>query len=305
MMFNRIEAKFKAKASIRQARPNPMVVTLVFLLLTSLLSTVVERLIFDPGELIRTLLYQYGYQVEEIVPYLLDTYAAKLGILEAVSFVLGIYTTVMNFGYVSYSLRLSRNEDPELSHIFDGFLKLWRVLWMGFLKGLFMGLWGLLGMVPALVVLVVGVMAEMDLYSLMGIYILALVLAILVVVIVGYRYCLAEYFLLDDPGRTARECITLSKKAMKGWKMERFTLDFSFFGWAFLGALFVGGLSQIWYVAGLLGMLAFNAWYLPYRYVTVANFYNHVSGRADPVQKDADWEGRMKELNDAFDKPEF
>ena len=45
-------------------------------------------------------------------------------------------------------------------------------------------------------------------------------------------------------------------------------------------------------------------WFLPYRMGTVANFYDCVSGRADPFPKGgSDWDDRMKDFNDAFDKP--
>lgn len=307
MGFNRIEAKVRAKTSIRQGQPSAMKVTLVFLLLTSLLSMVVEYLTFDPADVIGGL-FSLGYgvdELEEILRYTWFHYAGQIGIYLAVSAVLGIYKTVMSFGYTSYTLRLSRNEDPELSHIFDGFLKLLRVLWMSFLKGLFVTLWTLLGMVPALVVLTVGVLTEMDPYAFAGIYTLMTVLAVVAGVVASYRYCLGEFFLLDDPSRTALECITLSKKAMKGWKMERLTLDLSFLGWALCGQIMVTSLSQIWYLAGVAGMLVFNMWYLPYRCVTEANFYNCVSGRTDPFPRDSDWEDRMKELKDSFDKPEF
>lgn len=304
MGFNRIEAKVRAKNSIRQGIPSPLRVTFVFLLLTSLLRMVVEYLTFDPMDVI-TYLYQWGYQPEEILNYVWSRYADQILICSAVGLVLGIYTSLMDFGYTSYALRLSRNENPGLSHIFDGFLKLLRVLWLTFLKALFTTLWGLLGMTPALALLTVSIFMEMDLYTILSAYFFVVLLGAVAAMVASYRYCLSAYFLLDDPSRTARECIRLSKKAMKGWKMERFTLDISFLGWALCGRILIVGLSQIWYVAGVAGMLAFNSWYLPYRCVTEANFYNCVSGRTDPFQKGSDWEDRMKDLNDAFHKPEL
>lgn len=309
MIFNRIEAKFRAKTSIRQAQPGVMKVTLVFLLLTTVLSTVVNYLVTEPSDIFWELV-GYGYEIEEILDYLqleyvLSRYISQAALAGLVSLVLSVYSTVMDFGYISYSLRLSRNEGPGLSHIFDGFLKLLRVLWMSILKGIFMALWTLLGLIPAVILLVVGLLTEMDLYAVIGGYIFLLILGVISAMIAGYRYCLAEYFLLDDPSRTALQCISLSKNAMKGWKMERFTLDMSFLGWALCGSILVLGLSNIWYPAGVIGTLAFNAWYLPYRCVTEANFYNCISGRTDPFRQGSDWEERMKDLQDSFDKPEF
>lgn len=308
MGFNRIEAKFRAKESIRQEQPGVMKVALVYLLLTSLLSTMVNYFVFDPLDAIQEL-YYYGYRAEDsldILNYVWDLYANQIGLFSLVSFALSIYSTIMEFGFASYALRLSRNEAPELSHIFDGFLKVLRVLWMTFLKGLFMNLWILLGMLPGAVFLVVGAVAELDVDALVGIFMLSMVLAIVLGTMAALRYSMSEYCLLDDPSRTARGCITQSKKIMKGRKMEFLTLEFSFIGWAICGEFLITALSQIWYGAGVLGMVAFNMWYLPYHSVTMANFYNFVSGWSSPFsQGDTDWDSRMKDFNDAFDKPDL
>jgi hypothetical protein len=82
--------------------------------------------------------------------------------------------------------------------------------------------------------------------------------------VVGLRYRLAYYFILDDPNCTARQAIRRSKTAMKGWKMELFTLDLSFFGWVLLGVMTCGILML---------------WVGPYRGATQANFYDAVTGR--------------------------
>ncbi|MDE6108041.1 MAG: DUF975 family protein, partial [Oscillospiraceae bacterium] len=300
-----IEAKVRDKTSIRQAQHSAMRVTLVFLLLTTVLSMVVGYLTFDPMDVIWELVAVLRYQVDEAVEYVWKNYANQIWLYMAINAVLGIYTTVMSFGYTSYGLRLSRNEAPELSHIFDGFLKLLRVLWMNLLKGIFVTLWILVGMIPAAALALVGYVTEMDYYAFSSTYILAVVLAVVVGMMVSYRYCLSDYFLLDDPSRTARQCIRESKKAMRGWKMERFTLDISFLGWMICGQILVSSLSVIWYPAGVIGMLVFNAWYLPYVGVTTANFYNSVSGRTDPFHQSSEWEDRMKDLQDSFDKPEL
>lgn len=305
MGFNRIEAKIRAKTSIRQGKPNAMRVSTVYLLLTSLLtSLLMSALRFDLPEL----LYYYaqrGYEPEEILSILWSQNAGQIGLSWAMSLVLGIYTMIMGFGYVSYTLRLARNEDPGYTHLFDGFVKFWRVLWMNILRGIFIFLWTFVLVLPAIAALFVLLMfGEVNPYSIFGVYTLVAVWGAVACMAVSYRYCLAEYYLLDDPSRTARACITLSKRAMRGWKMERFTLDFSFVGWFFAGEFLVLLLSRIWYPVGLVGMLAFNMWFLPYRMGTVANFYDCVSGRADPFPKGgSDWDDRMKDFNDAFDKP--
>lgn len=303
MGFNRIEAKIRAKTSIRLGKPSALRVSLVYLTLTTLLSSVIQAFQFD---ILEPLYYylQRGYEMEEILNILWSQHGQQIALQRAIGLVLGLYTTVMSFGYISYTLRLARNEEPGYAHLFDGFVKFWRVLWMNLLRGIFTVLWTLAAMLPVLALFVVLILTEADEYALAGALTLSVVWGVVACVVVSLRYCLAEYFLLDDPSRKARTCITLSKKAMKGWKMERFTLSFSFLGWAILGELLVLSLGRIWFVAGLAGMLLFNMWYLPYYWTTLANFYDCVSGRTDPFPKgDSDWDSRMKDFNDAFDNP--
>lgn len=300
MGFNRIEAKFRAKASIRRAEQSPYQVSLVYLLLTTLVSQLVGLLISDPMD---TVLYyiQWGYEVEEILSYVWATLSGQIALYAAISVVLSVYTTIMSFGYFSYSLRLSRDEEPALSCIFDGFFKWARVLWLSILKGVFVGLWSMVFILPAGILLVVGTLLYWDVYALMSVYVILLGAGAFMAAVASYRYCLAEYFLLDDPNRTARECITLSKNAMKGWKMERFTLDMSFIGWVLLGGLLSGLLAVVWAPLQIVGTIGFNTWLLPYRAATEANFYNHVVGWKNPLRSEEnDWESRMRDLRDSF-----
>ena len=48
MGFNRIEAKFNAKISMRQTRPSPIWITALFLLLTVIVKQVVVAVVGDP-----------------------------------------------------------------------------------------------------------------------------------------------------------------------------------------------------------------------------------------------------------------
>lgn len=302
MGFNRIDAKFRAKAAIRQATYSPYKVSLVYLLLTSLVSQLVGLLISDPAD---TILYyaQWGYDVDVILNYVWTELSGQIILYAAISVLLSIYGTVMSFGYYSYTLRLSRNEEPELNRIFDGFFKWARVLWLSILKSVFAFLWGMILIVPAALLYAVGILLlELDVTAMSLLFLTMWIGGMVMIVVASYRYCLAEYFLLDAPDRTARECVTLSKNAMKGWKMERFTLDMSFIGWILLGVLLASFLSLIWTPLGIVGTLAFNAWFLPYRSTTEANFYNDVTGWKNPFQptEENDWESRMRDLKDAF-----
>ena len=48
MVFNRIEAKMAARESIRLTRPSPLLVTLLYFLLTSMLLTFIGMLFYNP-----------------------------------------------------------------------------------------------------------------------------------------------------------------------------------------------------------------------------------------------------------------
>ena len=262
-MFNRIEAKMQAKASMRQASPSPLLVTLVYILLTAVLAWALNLLLFDPVSIVMNDL-RVGYTLEESVFYLIDEYGTALITVFVVQLVLSVYRTIMSFGYTSYALRLARNEGPGYAHLFDGFAKFLRVLWMNILIGIFAFLWGLVALIPLSLLIVMAVMFRQLSVFLIG---LVYVLAIAVSIIVRLRYRLAAYFLLDDPSCTAREAIRRSKKAMKGWKMELFILDLSFIGWELLGSITMGILF---------------VWVLPYLHTTMANFYDCATGGMYP-----------------------
>ena len=265
-MFNRIEAKMQAKASMRQTIPSPIWVTLVYLLLTSGLLWLLNLVLFDPMSIIADDLLA-GYTLEESLYYLIQTYSSGLVIALFIQLLYSIYQTVMRFGYTSYALRMARNEGPGFGNLFDGFAKFLRVLWMNILIGLFAFLWTLVAAVPAVILVVVAVMARADLIYIFGLYWGAIIVSVAVTLIVRLRYRLAPYFLLDDPACTAREAIRRSKRAMKGWKMELFVLDLSFIGWELLGSLTLGILF---------------VWVLPYLNATEANFYDCVTGGMYP-----------------------
>lgn len=279
--FNRQEAKIRAKTSMRLGSPNPMWVTLVFLLLTELVSALVGRLgtgiADDMGYYV-----MWGYDAEEILRFVWNEYSTRILTMLALSPVMGIYTALMSFGYVSYTLRLARNENPGYNHLFDGFAKFGRVLWMSILKYVFVLLWTLLGMVPGFAFLVIGAVADMDFELLLSVYILLIFLGAALGVMASLRYSQAEYFLLDDPSRKARVCITLSKQIMKGWKMELIVLYLSFFGWALVGGLIGTLLGQVWYPLGTVGTIVFSMWYLPYYHATLANFHDYITGQLGP-----------------------
>jgi len=281
--FNRIDAKLAARASMRNAVPNCILVTLVFVLLSSGVAALVSQVIPDPFQDAFEDLYYWGYDVEKVIE------ADILRRPEAVSrhavaqCLLSFYGTVVGFGYVSYALRLSRNEFPGYANLFDGFYKAGRIIWMSMLTGAFIWLWTMLGMLPGCALLVTGIVLRSELMAGLG-AVAGSAGGMAAGLLAGLGYALSSFFLLDDPECTALQGITRSKNAMRGWRMELLMLHLSFFGWLLLTALAGGAVSGLLDLAGAplwlqnLGGALPMVWLTPYMKCSQANFYNAVTG---------------------------
>lgn len=272
MGFDRFAAKHAARESMRLNNPNPILVTLVYFALTTLLSAAISFLLYDPA--VEIIQYAtWGYEAEEILEFILREHQQDLYLLAGVQFLFGLYSLFMNFGYTSYALRMARNEQPGVRHLFDGFARPLRVLWASILTDLFTLLWTLAVALPVSAILALG---KVDMLS--AVYIVITV-SVITMIAVSYRYRLSYYFILDDPDCTARQAVRRSKTAIKGWKWSLFVLDLSFFGWMLLSAMLGTLLSWILPVV-ITDVLAF--WILPYRQASEANFYDAITGPSQP-----------------------
>lgn len=272
MGFDRFAAKHAARESMRLNNPNPILVTLVYLVLTTLLSAAISYLLYDPtAEIVQYV--TWGYEPEEILEYILREHQRDLYLMAGVEFLFSFYSLFMDFGYTSYALRMARNEQPGIRHLFDGFARPLRVLWANILMSLFILLWTLAVVVPVSIIVALAQVELVDAIS------IGVTVGVVVMVVASYRYRLTYYFILDDPDCTARQAVRRSKTAMKGWKGSLFTLDFSFFGWVLLSALLGSFLS--WFLPVVIAdALAF--WVLPYRSASEANFYDAITGPSQP-----------------------
>lgn len=272
MGFDRFAAKHAARESMRLNNPSPILVTLAYFALTTLLSAAISYLLYDPTADLMWCV-QAGYEAEEILNFILQNHQRDLLMLAGVEFLYSLYATFMSFGYTSYALRMARNEQPGLSHLFDGFARPLRVLWADILVNLFTLLWSLLIVVPVSLLLALsGLNIENSVY-------IVTTVSLVTVVAVTYRYRLTSYFIIDDPSCTARMAVRRSKQAMKGWKWSLFCLDISFFGWILLSALLGAFISYLLPVV-ITDVLAF--WVMPYRSASEANFYDAITGPSQP-----------------------
>lgn len=92
----------------------------------------------------------------------------------------------------------------------DGYL---RNVWGMFLMFIFVFLWSLLFLIPG--------------------------------IIKAYSYAMTPYILKDYPELSANQAINLSRKMMKGHKLDLFILQLSFIGWGIL-TLFTAGIGTLW-----------------------------------------------------------
>lgn len=260
MGFDRFSAKMQARASMRTNRPSPVKVSLGFLILTVLLNWGIRWFLFDPVSAFYEYYLYWGYEAEEIFRYLAETYSTEILIFAAFNFLFGLYRTVMEFGYTSYALRMSRNEQPGFSHIFDGFLRPVHVLGSVLLQGLLLFLWTLPFYAGAAAFLHWSTLDGSVLF--LALSWACLIGALVVGEIKAYSYRLTWYFMLDDPACSSRRAISRSKQVMRGWKLDLFFLDLSFLGWTILSGLTLGVLDM---------------WLKPYRSAAEVNFYDFLT----------------------------
>ena len=279
MGYNRPEAKALAKQAMRTTYPHPMLVTLVYLLLTSVLTSLVSSLVTDPFTTFYYYVWDGVYGVEDLIRVLLTP--RNVASFLVIQLLITVYQWIMSFGYTSYVLRMARNEQPNYWNLLDGFRTIGRAFLVYLLIYIFTTLWSLLFLVPAFIVMLVSALGGP---MLMFLALLLVIAGAILSVIVTYRYRLAVYFLLDNPEMGALAAISESKRAMMGWKGELFIQDLSFLGWWLLlslASLLAFSLGSI-FGLGVGGLLSFltvkiaSLWFSPYIWGTEANFYDWV-----------------------------
>jgi len=102
---------------------------------------------------------------------------------------------------------LNQTGKPGVSTILDGFKSghYGNIVWVMFLRGLFIGLWSLLFVIPG--------------------------------IIKAYEYMMVPYILAENPGMDRREVFKISRQMMNGQKWAAFVMELSFLGWYLLGAI--------------------------------------------------------------------
>ena len=303
-MIDRKKLKADARLAMREARPHPIWVTLAIAVILAVL-TGLSMYISGYFETLAELLRQAasGELVESIMAGE-ETAIASEGASGFGAFLvmaMEMMMAVLSLGYTLYCLRISRHVKASVGDVFDAFGYFLRAVVLRVMKSLVLLM---IGLVFALAlsflltaVIIVSILVlynapeetpEMLLAVMNAPWFLPLSAALTYIPIIAasYFYRLAEFFMLDNPGMSAIQSLSMSRMAMRGRKWQLFKLDLSFLGWVIL--------SAVPFVA---------LWVQPYITVTMANLYNEAApqflkemeeklrARQEAMQKSPDYRG--------------
>lgn len=315
MQYNRAQLKQGVKLSMRGSAPNPMLVTLLFIVVVSLGTGLINGILGGmltggvdslPDSVLFNI--QRGYEVEEAVyAALLELFRRGPGALFGavvggivLSILVSLWRSSMDTGYAGYCLSMVRGENPPVSRIFCALPQFGQVLVTRFFTGLFELLWSLLVAAGYAVILVVAILIDVPALT------VPLVLADVVLLIVGViwvtmRYALVDFALIDK-GLYGMDAVRESKRLMRGRIKDGFVLQLSFFGWYLLevvivyagvilsvvpviaasgslnGLMAASGFAVVVMVAAAIGTVALNLWLKPYVTGSMARFYDWADG---------------------------
>ena len=206
MVLERAQLKAQARESMRGRTPSTYLVALVFILILTVLEVLGTKMQF-PGIALGEL---FSIQTEAQAQRVMTAYLSEPSVLgQLLSIALRIMDMMINVGFMSYCLCVSRGREAGFDELFAAFGNFLRLLLLQILVGLLVSLWSLLLIVPG--------------------------------IIAAYRYSLAVYIQLDDPDKSPIDCMRESRELTKGWKGQLFLMDLSFLGWFILACIpFVG-----------------------------------------------------------------
>lgn len=287
-MYDRKAFKNEAKQLMRASTPHFMLVSLVYVLLTTGLS------------------YAVTWLTDGMLGGVIGMFLNVL---------ISLFSLVMGVGLSNYALRLARKEQNGLGDLFESFSYAGRSIGTNILVAVYTFLWCLLG-VAVFAAILSGVMVAGAGVLVNVLVAVVLYIALLVFIIwVALRYALANFALADNPAGGASEAVRRSVRILKGHKGKLFVLELSFLGWNLLVALigmvvlgigiFVTGTAwmfenlllvgedwmEVYSVVGdLLGQLTLwttlaevlclplTLWLTVYMQTAYARFYNYVGG---------------------------
>lgn len=199
-MPTRRELKDSAHELIRNTKPHPCIVGLVYVLIIWIIGYLTAKINGGPIAIDLNALYSGNAESAIRIQMNEPTFLSSLLVTA-----FQLISVLIGFGFTKYVLNVSRKQSAEMGNLFDGFAVFPRVIWLSIVRAALIFLWSLLFIVPGF--------------------------------IAAYKYSMATYLLLDHPDWTAIQCLQESKAIMDGHKSELFVLDLSLLGWYILGCI--------------------------------------------------------------------
>lgn len=204
-MFSASELKKKALSSLKNNWSNPLIISLLFVLITGAIASAVSGII-----LVITIIPGI------ILALFMDSVAVMIiikGIHYILSLLVNLIIVPLSLGYINYFLMFTKRQKPEIQNLFDGYKKSFgNSIIASLLMGIYIFLWSLLLIVPG--------------------------------IIKSFSYSMTFYIIAENPTISATDALKRSEKMMEGHKMDYFILNLSFIGWLIL-SLFTCGIGVI------------------------------------------------------------
>jgi len=226
--------KAGARGQMRANAPRIFITAIIFVAITTIMSELRYRL---PGTA-----DAYGRYLDQLAAgkyqnlNTIFSYLRPTGLPFYV--LLWLAAPIINAGFLSYTLKISREQGAEYKDLMNGFLYFGKIVAIHVVTSALVFLWSLLFIFP-------GIAAH-------------------------YRYRQAVYILFDDPRKGVFQCIGESRKLMRRNKTDLFILDMSFLGW------FIADIAVAYFLPVPVNLPVISIFLMPYLCLTRAAYYNRL-----------------------------
>lgn len=302
MGIDRKELKRLAKQRMKEAPIHPMLVTLVYGLVTCGMSAIVSITMLLPTGMLAASTSSILSRGEVPSSFSSVVTPAALLVPLFLYILMILVSAVLQHGYVAYTLHVADGAESGCLDIFSGFPRVARVIPMNLALAGFYILWSLAIVLPGMLLLMAGGVALSAIGSevLAVIFVFAFYIGIIVaLMLITTRYLFANHTLADDPELGPLDAIRRSRDLMRGRSGEGLCLQLSFIGWVLppLAIYFVVVIVGVMMAAAsgnmvaatlailfailvsMLAMIPLMLWLYPYAGTTISLYYRTLSPR--------------------------
>ncbi len=225
MRYDRKFLKYRARANMREANPEPLKVSIIFSLLALALLVII---VMDALGL-----WEISKQVADGKPVEISWVSVGVQIAAIVPIIILIY------GFLAYCLNVYRGESTTLENILAGFRRPIRVVGSCLTVVALNLIWDVIPTIFLIASFVLVILLNINVV----IPIVALSLAYVAwVVNVCLSYAMTPFIIMDEDDIGILDAIYVSKHIMRGNVAKLLGLQFSFLGWVLLAVLLEGGI---------------------------------------------------------------